>query len=133
MMFRALPRQPAASSVAADSSSAATPAAPAASADSDEAMFNWGEYVMRELPLHANGPPPCMLAVCDDSLTIPASRTRQIMPMAPGESDHKRAIHEAHKHYMLWMDNRKWVLQQDQRIAPASLTRCRSACRGYLA
>ena len=45
--------------------------------------------------------------------------------MVPGESDHKYAIQEAHKHYMLRMDNHNWVLQQDQRIAPADITRCK--------
>ncbi len=53
---------------------------------------------MRELALPANEPPPFILAVCDDSETISATRTRQVMPMVPGESDHKYAVQEAHKH-----------------------------------
>ena len=91
-MLRTLPRQPAATSVAADSASAAAWAAPAASADSDEGVADWDEYVMREVPLSASEPPPCMLVVCNDSETIPAIRSRQIIPMGLGESDHKYAI-----------------------------------------
>ena len=73
-------------------------------------MVDWDEYGMRERP-----------SAC--KRTIPATRIRQIMPMVPGESDHKYAIQKAHQHSMFQMDNHSWVLQQDQRIAPASLTR----------
>ena len=121
----AMSAAPADYSVAADSSSAAAPAAPAASANSDKEVADWDEYVMRELPLPANELPPFMLALCNESEAIPATRTRHIMHMVQGESDHKYAIQEAHKHYMLRMDSQTWVLQQDLRVAPANITRCK--------
>jgi hypothetical protein len=60
-------------------------------------MVDQGKYDICELPTPANEPPPFMLALCDGSKAIPATRTRQIMPMVPGESDHKNAIQEAHQ------------------------------------
>ena len=61
-------------------------------------MVDWDDYVMRELPFLANEPPPLMLALCDDSEAVPATRACQITPMVPGEADHKHAIQEAQKH-----------------------------------
>ena len=81
-------------------------------------------------PLPANEPPPFMLVLCYDSEAIPATRTRQVKPMVPGESDYKDAIQEAHKHYMLQMDNHKWVLQQDQRIAARKPNELQIICHG---